>query len=171
VPTKRELCEAEDAGWQAFVAALAEVSNERCELTGYYPHWSIRDMVGHIGSWQAEAVQIFEQIRVGTYRPERLDIDEMNRRFVEANRDQPAQVVKAECAASRTRMLQEFDRLEVLTVPAEGWFVECGANHYAEHVPRLLEWAAELAGRGADGMVSPVPSVRAEDTGIAQSGP
>ncbi len=149
MPTKRELCDAEEAGWRAFVDALSAIPNDVCEQVGYYPDWSVKDMVAHMGNWQAEAVQIFQQIRVGTYRHERLDIDEMNRRFVEANRDQPVTVVKAECAASRTRFLQEFDRLQIVTPDAEEWFVECGANHYGEHLPRLHEWAAELAGRDA----------------------
>jgi hypothetical protein len=149
MPTKRELCRAEDAGWSAFVQALELIPERRCEEIGYTSSWSIKDMVGHIGCWQAEAVQILERIRVGTDRPEPMDIDAMNERFVEANRDQPIHVVKAECAASRTRMLQEFDLLEELTPRAMEWFVECGASHYLEHLPRLVEWAQELADRQA----------------------
>ena len=143
--TKRELCRAEDAGWTAFMEALERFPEQRCEEVGYTPDWSVKDMVGHIGCWQAEAVQILERIRVGTDRPEPMDIDAMNARFVEANRDQPVSVVKSECAASRTRMLQEFDLLEELTPRAEEWFVECGTNHYQEHLPRLLQWAQELS--------------------------
>ena len=103
--TKRELCRAEDAGWSAFVQALELIPQRLCEEIGYTSSWSIKDMVGHIGCWQAEAVQILERIRVGTDRPEPMDIDAMNARFVEANRDQPIHVVRAECAASRTRAM------------------------------------------------------------------
>src|SRR5437016_12104553 len=92
MPTKRELCMAEDAGWNSFVQALARVPEPLCEEPGYYADWSVKDMVGHVGCWQAEAVQVLEQIRVGTYTKDRLDVDEMNRRFVEALRDQPIQV-------------------------------------------------------------------------------
>ena len=139
--TKHELSEAEEAGWLAFVGALDRVAIERCEVSGFEGEWSIKDMVGHIGAWHAEAVQVFEQIRVGTFRAEPLDLDAMNARFVEANRDQPIDVVRAESAASRTRFLQEFDRLEELTPDAEEWFVESGARHYEEHLPALLSWA------------------------------
>ena len=145
--TKRELCRAEDAGWQSFVRALGDVPPGMWEVSGYHPGWSVKDMVAHIGNWQAEAVQVFEQIRVGTYRSERLDVDAMNARFVEANRDQPVNVVRAECFAARTRFVQEFDRLDPTTRDGEEWFVESGSAHYDEHVPRLLEWAGELAGR------------------------
>src|SRR2546421_2164389 len=147
VPTKRELCMAEERAWQSFAAALARIPNSLREEVGYYPDWSVKDMVGHIGCWHAEAVQILEQIRMDTFVRQRLDVDEMNRRFVEALRDQPVQVVKVECAASRTRFLQEFDLLETVTPDAEEWFVESGAAHYEEHVSRLVEWAEELAAR------------------------
>ena len=33
------------------------------------------------------------------------------------------------------------------TPDAEEWFVESGAAHYEEHLPRLTEWADELAAR------------------------
>jgi len=145
--TKRELCQGEEAGWGSFVRALADVPADRWQVAGYNPGWSVKDMVAHIGNWQAEAVQVFEQIRVGTYRPQRLDVDALTARFVAANRDQPVAVVKAECFASRTRFVQEFDRLDAITRDAEEWFVESGAAHYDEHVPRLLEWIEELAGR------------------------
>jgi hypothetical protein len=139
--TKHELIRAEDTGWQAFIGGLDAIALERCDISGFEGQWSVKDMVSHIGAWHAEAVQVFEQIRVGTYRSEPLDIDAMNARFVEANRDQPTEVVRAESAASRSRFLLEFDLLGELTPEAEEWFVECGPRHYEEHLPSLLSWA------------------------------
>jgi hypothetical protein len=144
VPTKRDLCTAEEDGWLRLMLAVADVPRDATERAGYYPEWSVKDMLGHIGAWHAEAVQIFEQIRVGTFRPEPIDVDAMNATFVAALRDQPMFVVKAEAAASRTRFVQEFSLLSELTPDAEEWFVESGAAHYQEHMPRLMEWAAEL---------------------------
>lgn len=144
----RELCVTEDDGWVRLCEALAEVSPADAERQGYYPDWSVKDMLGHIGAWQAEAVQIFEQIRVGTFRPVPIDVDAMNAEFVEALRDQPMFVVRAEAAASRTRFVQEFDRLPEVTRDAEEWFVESGQAHYREHLPRLLDWTAELRAGG-----------------------
>jgi hypothetical protein len=147
--TKRDLCSDEDATWKEFVSAWERVPNDLFEETGYNPGWSAKDMVAHIGSWQAYAVRMFEQIRVGTFAAERLDVDAMNAGFVEAWRDQPAWAAKAECFASRTRFVQEFDRLSEISPDAEEWFLESGAAHYREHLPRLQEWADELAARAA----------------------
>ena len=73
----------------------------------------------------------------------------MNRRFFEENRDLPLPILRAELFAARNRMLRAWADLGTGEPDphAEEWFVESGANHYAEHVPRLREWVGELQGR------------------------
>jgi hypothetical protein len=44
-------------------------------------------------------------------------------------------------------MLTVFNELSEITPIAEEWFVESGPEHYAEHLPRLREWADELRSR------------------------
>jgi len=83
---------------------------------------------------------VLEQLRNGTYSPRRIDVDEMNRGFYEANHDLPVSVVRAELWSARSRMLQEWGALPEVSPKAEEWFVESGAEHYGEHVPRLREW-------------------------------
>jgi mycothiol maleylpyruvate isomerase-like protein len=146
--TKRELLAAEDAGWIGCMDLVERLTGEQIEEPGYYPEeWSVKDLLAHIGSWQAEAVQILEQIRMGTFVRQRIDVDEMNEQFHKANRDLPLSVVRAECWSARNRMLEEFNALLEVTLDAEEWFVESGPMHYAEHVDRLREWVGELSAR------------------------
>ncbi len=143
----REMCSDEDRGWAEFIGAVESLSPAQLEMPGYYPEgWSVKDLIAHIGSWQAEAGQILEQIRFGTFRHDPIDVDAMNREFFEANRDLPLAVVKAESWSARTRMLTAMNLLPEVTRDAEEWFVESGAEHYGEHLPRLYEWARELQG-------------------------
>jgi hypothetical protein len=142
--TKRELLEAEDRGWSEMCGILGSLDPARMEQPGFTDEWSVKDLMAHIGGWAAETVQILEQIRYGTYRPFKYNVDELNERFVDANRDQSPSTVRAEMAAARNRMLDEFNRLPELTPTAEEWFVESGPVHYDEHLPRLHEWAEEL---------------------------
>jgi hypothetical protein len=142
--TKRELLEAEDAGWGQLCPLLESFDPAKMEQPGYTEEWSAKDLMAHIGGWAAKTVQILEQVRFDTYQPFEYDVDEWNRLFVEANRDQPASVVKAEMAAARNRMREEFNHLPELTPVAEEWFRESGPAHYDEHLPRLEEWAMEL---------------------------
>ena len=44
-------------------------------------------------------------------------------------------------------MLEEWYHLSERTDEAAWWIHKAGAEHYAEHLPRLGEWVAELIGR------------------------
>jgi hypothetical protein len=145
--TKRELVRAEDAGWSELIGLIESLSPAEMEQPGYFPEgWSVKDLMAHIGSWQAEAGQILQQIRMGTYRGRPVDVDAMNKQFLEANKDLPLSVVRAELWAARNRMLPEWSELPEATLEAEEWFVESGPQHYEEHLPRLREWVKELHG-------------------------
>ena len=146
--TKRELLDAEDTGWNQFMQLMESLNDEQMEEPGYIVEgWSAKDLLAHVGSWQAEAVQVLEQIRWGTYTPLKLDVDALNATFYQVNKDLPLSVVRAESWSARTRMLEEWNELPEVTSTAEEWFVESGSAHYAEHVDRLREWVGELSSR------------------------
>jgi hypothetical protein len=146
--TKRELLSAEDAGWNQFIHLMEALSDEQMEMPGYIVEgWSAKDLLAHVGSWQAETVQVLEQIRLGTYTPFSVDVDSLNEQFYQANRDLPLSIVRAESWSARTRMLEEWNELPEVTPKAEEWFVESGPAHYAEHMDRLREWVGELSAR------------------------
>ena len=141
----RSLLAEEDAGWNELHALMDSLTPEEAERAGYYPEgWSAKDVLAHIGSWLAEAGVVLERIEVGTFRPEEIDIDSMNREFLEALRDIDVQTIRAQASAARTRMLQAWKALPVLTPDALFWIRKSGAEHYQEHLPRLREWVAEL---------------------------
>lgn len=146
--TKHELVASADVGWNEFLGLVESLTAEQMVEPGYYPEgWSVKDLLGHIGGWQAETVQMLEQIRMGTYTRQRVDVEAFNELFYEANRDLPLPVVRAECWSARNRMLEEWGLLPEVTPEAEEWFVESGPNHYAEHNGRLHEWVDELTAR------------------------
>jgi hypothetical protein len=147
---KRELLQQEDAGWGEFIGLVESFRPEEIERPGYSADgWSAKDLVAHIGCWQAEAGQMLERIRNGTYRDDPIDVDAMNKWFYEANKDLPVPVVRAEMWAARTRMLTEWNALPEITPGAVEWFRESGPAHYDEHIGRLREWASEVRGESA----------------------
>ena len=79
-------------------------------MPGYYvdPSWSVRDVMGHVGTWLAEAGVQFERIRAGTYEGHDVDIDALNASFLEAMRGQPWEVAWTQANAGRTRMRQAW---------------------------------------------------------------
>lgn len=142
---REELLRAEDGGWQEVSALLSRLDREQMQRPGLTPEgWSVKDLIGHLACWMAEAARELERTRLGTYEPFRRDIDELNREFYEACRDQDLPTLKVELAASRNRMLQEWQALPQITPEAEQWFEESGPAHYAEHVGELRRWVDSL---------------------------
>ena len=144
----REL-EAEERGWYEVVGLVHELSPEERLRPGYYrdPDWSVRDLVGHLGTWLAEAAQQFERMVGGTYSGHDIDIDALNATFLAAMQGQPWDVAWVQANAGRSRMLQVLAELREPSDEAAWWIRKSGCDHYAEHLPRLREWVAELLAR------------------------
>ena len=142
----RALVEDERRSWAEFQALMACLSPEQAERPGYFLEgWSAKDLLAHVAGWLAEAGQVLEQVRVGTFTGRDMDIEGRNAVFLEANRPQPLRVVHAEAYAARTRLLQEVGQLVGVTAVADAWLRKAGPEHYAEHLPRLREWVKELS--------------------------
>ena len=138
----------EDSLWRELQTAMDSFTPEQALVPGYFPEgWSAKDALAHIGTWLAEAGVALEQLRAGTYVELRTDeIDEMNERFLEAMRDASLHDVKAQAAASRSRMLHAWQEVPSQQEVAAEWIRKAGPDHYREHLPRLHEWLQKLQG-------------------------
>ncbi len=142
---KRELLEKDDRGWAELRSLIDGLSPEQTAEPGYNGNWSVKDLLAHIGSWFAEAAMMLEQMRMGTYTRERIDVDGLNSRWFETWRDKDIRIVRTELMAARARMLEEWDRLPEADDEARRWFYESTAEHYDDHLPRLREWVQKLS--------------------------
>ena len=143
---RRELVEADDRGWAELHRLLRTLTQEQIARVGYHEDWSVKDMLAHLGSWFAEAATQLEQMRMGTFRDEKVDVESLNHVWYEAWRDKDLPIVMAELHAGRARMLEEWGRLPQIDGHADEWFRESGPEHYDDHLPRLREWVSELRG-------------------------
>ena len=141
----------EDESYAELDALLDSLTPQQMEEPGYTDRWSVKDLMAHLAAWCSEAARYFQQMRMGTYQLTRddiaamdRDIDAINRRFYEASRDLSMHDVKAEWFSARSQMLLDWGQLRDVDGNAEYWFMECGPKHYADHLPRLREWVAEL---------------------------
>ena len=141
--------DAEAKGWRHLVEIVRSLTLEQRLAPGYYvdPVWSVRDVVGHIGTWLAEAGAQFERLQAGTYEGHDVDIDGLNARFLAAMQGQLWDVAWVQANAGRSRMLQVLAELREPSDEAAWWIRKSGCDHYAEHLPRLREWVAELLAR------------------------
>jgi hypothetical protein len=143
---KADLMRREDAAWTELHGLLDALTPEQMDLDGYYPDWSVKDLMAHYGDWMAEAATMLERKRLGTYTGWDGDTDGLNREWYEAWRDADLRTVTAHLHASRARMLEEWGLLppDLLDGEAEEWFLDSSAGHNEDHIPRLREWIEEL---------------------------
>lgn len=144
-----DLIRAEALGWEELERLVDPLDPELAEVPGYLPGWSVKDLLAHLAGWLAAAGQALEQTSWDSGVATGAEVDDRNRAFVEANRDQPLPVVLREVKAARRRLLQHLHGLGEIPPPAAAAVRKAGPHHYAEHLPRLREWVADLrAGQG-----------------------
>ena len=140
-----ELRKAEDDGWHELHALIDALPADSVETPGYFEEgWSAKDLLAHVGAWLAQAGVALEQIASGTYRPNEIDVDALNGRYLEALQQLPFDVIRAQADASRTRMLIAAAGVTEISEDASIWIRKAGPDHYDEHLPRLREWVKEV---------------------------
>jgi catechol 2,3-dioxygenase-like lactoylglutathione lyase family enzyme len=152
-----DLRKAEDEGWHELHALIDSLPPETVELPGYFEEgWSAKDLLAHVGAWLAQAGVALEQIGSGSYRADQIDVEALNGRYLETLRALPFDVVRAQADAARTRMLIASAGVSSPDGDAAFWIRKAGPDHYAEHLPRLREWAKEVAAHAPSGGGTPV---------------
>jgi hypothetical protein len=147
--------ESEQAGWLQIENLIGQLAPEQAVVTGYLPGWSVKDLLAHLAGWFAVAGMELERVDAGS-RGFDENVDERNKVFVEANRDQPFTVVLGEAITARNRMLQELRALGHIPDRARDAVHKAGPDHYREHIDRLQDWVEELHSRHPRGSVHPV---------------
>ena len=138
--------QAESRGWYEFTGLVRTLTLAERLQPGYYrdPDWSVRDLVAHLGTWQAEADVQFERMRAGTYAGHDVDVDALNAAMLEAMHDQPWEVVWIQANAARTKMLEDWSSMREDSAETAWWIHKAAAPHYDDHLPRLRQWVREL---------------------------
>ncbi len=136
--------------WMEIEAICRSLDAEQRERHGYQndPGWSVKDLVGHLGAWMAQAETHLLRIEAGNEDDGPEDIDELNARFLAALHDQEWATVWMQAISARAQMLRVWVRLPTRSAPADAWVRKAGADHQGEHLPRLREWVAELRAEG-----------------------
>ena len=132
--------------------------------------WSLKDIVGHVASWEAEVLTAVRELRAGT-RPALLDfdgshLDRWNEDHVERKRDLNFWSVLEQLKGGHARLLEELAHVADDDLGEEGstygTLVKSLIDHDREH---WHEIAARLAGMA--GVRSTGPASVPEETAAA----
>jgi hypothetical protein len=126
--------------------------------------WSLKDIVGHVASWEAEVVAAFHELEKGK-RPALLDSDEStededewNREHVERKRGLEFWNVLDQLKAGREELLEALDSVTDEDLAADGSnyarVVQSAIDHDREHWHGIAAALAGLEGARRTGPLS-----------------
>ncbi len=145
-----------DSAWQEFNAALAGIPDELWQQPNAIGEWSLQDILGHIASWENEALKYIPLILEGRRLPRYKDmyggIDAFNAKTVAGNR----RLTLAEARESSARTHQKL--LDYLQSLPDEHFTSGSRvlrrilldtyGHYPYHTQAIRQWRGQQAGEG-----------------------
>jgi uncharacterized protein (TIGR03083 family) len=143
---RAELADREVEVWAEFEAALAAIPEDRWELEGILPGWSVRDLVRHVAGWLEDCVRQLGRMREGTFEEPNDSpavVDAKNAAFAEEARAMTTSQVRSGLVSARELVREWWAVLPMIDDPAIEWFVGETFEHYEEHLPELRRFAGD----------------------------
>jgi DinB family protein len=135
------LLQREDAAWTGFVDAFASVPEERRDVEGVVPGWSVKDMVWHCGYWADYVGDLLERMAAGQPEPPEQDWEELNRMVAEDGKRLPWDEVIVAAERGRDRARAALRAMADVTESAASEFTDETIDHYDEHQKEIAAFA------------------------------
>lgn len=143
---RQELLETEDQAWHELCRRFDRVG-ELWDKPGATGDWTPKDVMAHVASWHAYAVDRLEEFAsTGKFTRLGTDVDVYNAELYEQCKDLTLHDVRAMSGASRHRYREEIASLaDPIPQHVIELIVANGVDHYAEHLPDLDAFLGEPA--------------------------
>ncbi len=137
---------------KAFEETLARVPAQELETPILHDGWSVKDVLGHLGFWEARTVSRFQQLRAGGTPEPIKDMDALNALALVDTRKHSLDEVRRREQEAYGQLLDLVQQASAdeLFKPAYfagangnafvGWIAGNTWEHYEEHLPELTAW-------------------------------
>ncbi|HEY4644533.1 MAG TPA: DinB family protein [Bacteroidota bacterium] len=148
---KRDFLDAVHHEWDTLSGALRKVHPHLVPVPKFLGEWSIKDMIGHITSWEEECLERIEQMRTKQAVRGLSDdaVHRWNREHVEAKRFRSVEQIMDDFDTVHKRLLKELESIAegelVFKDGIEEWLIESTSAHYSEHRAVLEKVLSESA--------------------------
>ena len=133
--------------WQVLEGAIALVPQDRVDTPGVVGPWSVKDLIGHVATWDQEALQALRSyLADGDARALATwpaDIDGFNAREAARKRGSDLAVLRRELAESHRQIVElisDLPEVEFKTREVETRIRVDTYDHYADHAAQILRW-------------------------------
>ena len=133
--------------WRVLELAIALVPDDRVDTPGVIGSWSVKDLIGHVATWDREALQALRSYLADDDATALVtwpaEIDGFNAREVARKTSTDLAVLRRELAESHRQVVElisdlaevEFETREVETRIRVDTY-----DHYADHAAQVLRW-------------------------------
>ncbi len=149
---RSQLLKRVDGAWQEFAAACEELPPKALVAPGVVGEWSIKDLMGHVATWEEEALAALSLIAEGK-RPPRYStcggIDAFNDMKWRSFRSLPVEEVRSWFAETHARLLDYLGRVPEELFVRESRFRSRlrldTYGHLPEHTRQVRVWCTRWA--------------------------
>jgi len=149
---KQQLLKRLDRAWEEFRDSYAGLPDSQLTKPGIAADWSVKDILGHVTTWEQEALNALPLILQGDKLPRYSTtyggINAFNALMTEQKKNLPLSEVLRQLELTHRRLI-EF----IQTVPEEQFIRETRFrrrlrldtySHYPEHTRMIREWREQL---------------------------
>ncbi|MCH8060960.1 MAG: ClbS/DfsB family four-helix bundle protein [Chloroflexi bacterium] len=142
---RREMLMKVGESWETLQKALGRVPPHRMEEAGVVEAWSVKDLIGHVTSWERQAMSTVRAFQESGDADalKWTDVDGFNAVTSESNRSRSLEELRSDMEAVHDELLAFIDRLpeDVARDDQVQRRVRVdGYEHYAEHTKHILKW-------------------------------
>ena len=132
--------------WQALFQLWEDLPEDILLLPGAVGHWSTRDVMAHITTWENEALKALPLILEGKPLPRYMGIDAFNAREQEHKRHLPLKRVKDELLVTHKKLVQFLENVPESAFASARFTKRLrldAVGHYREHAAQIAAWRTE----------------------------
>jgi len=137
--------------WKAFLESYKGLTDNIMMESGAVGHWSVRDVLAHITTWEEEALKVLPLILEGKPTPRYTQyggIDAFNAREQERKQHLSLKLVKRQLVATHQSLIGFLEECPDSAFASQSRFLKRlrldTINHYREHVNQIARWRAEI---------------------------
>jgi len=132
--------------WQALLQTWEGLPENVLLKPGAVGHWSTRDVMAHVTTWNEEARKALPLILEGKPLPRYMGIDAFNAREQARKQHLPLKRVKEELLVTHKKLVQFLENVpeSAFASPRFGKRLRLDAiGHYREHAAQIAAWRTE----------------------------
>jgi len=132
--------------WQALLQTWEGLPENALLKPGAVGHWSVRDVMAHITTWEEEALKALPLILEDKRLPRYMGIDAFNAREQARKRDLPLEQVKKDLVTTHRKLVSFLEDVpeSAFSLPRFGKRLRLDTiGNYREHTEQITAWRME----------------------------